>query len=117
MKITNSTHATILRLLRKTSNKQDVAIWDSIAKQLEKSKHKRLTVNISRVNRHSKDGDTIIVPGKVLGSGKLDHKISIAAFAFSKVAREKLESGGGECLTIQTLIKSHPTGSGLKIIG
>jgi len=31
----------------------------------------------------------ILVPGKVLGNGSLDHKVKVAAMSFSKSAEEK----------------------------
>ena len=88
-KITSPEYMHVISTLRKASNISNVAIWDIVAETLEKSKHRRLAVNISRVNRNSGEGETILVPGKVLGAGKLDHKVSIAAVDFSKEAKEK----------------------------
>ena len=107
----------IIRILRKKSNETEAKIWRAVAEKLEKSKHRRLSVNISHINRHSCDGETVIVPGKVLGAGTLDHKIYVAAFNFSKMAKEKIERVDGECLTIQTLVQRNPKGTGIKIIG
>jgi len=47
----------------------------------------------------------VIVPGKVLGDGEMDHKITIAALSFSQQAREKLK----ECkiVSIEELAKSN----------
>lgn len=117
MKITSPEYMRVISILRKASNDADAAIWDAVAEKLEKSKHKRFAVNISRVNRASGDSETIIVPGKVLGAGRLDHKISVAAFDFSEEAKAKIEKAGGECLTIQTLVQRNSKGSGVKIIG
>jgi len=116
-KTTSPEYVKIIRTLRRKSNETGVAIWDAVAEKLGKSKHRRVSVNISRVNRYSTNGETVVVPGKVLGAGNLDHRISIAAFDFSKEAKEKIERAGGECLTIQTLIQRNPKGSGVKMIG
>ncbi|MDQ1279103.1 MAG: large subunit ribosomal protein L18e [Thermoproteota archaeon] len=116
-KITSPEYMRVISTLRKASNSANVVIWDVVAETLEKSKHRRLAINVSRVNRNSEEGETILVPGKVLGSGSLDHKISIAAVDFSEEAKEKIEKAGGECLTIQTLIQRNSKGSGVKIIG
>jgi len=40
-------------------------------------------------------------PVKVLGDGQLKKKIKISAHAFSKVAKEKIESNGGEIKVIE----------------
>jgi large subunit ribosomal protein L18e len=106
-----------LRLLRKKSREEDANIWKAVAGKLGTSKHKRVSINLNHMNRYSVEGDTIIVPGKVLGAGDLDHKLSIAAFNFTKQAKEKIEKAGGECLTIQALVDRNPKGSNIKIIG
>jgi len=117
LKTTNPEHIKILRLLRKTSNDAEANVWKTVAEKLEAPKHKRVSVNISRMNRYSSDGETVVVPGKVLGAGSLDHKLSVAAFSFSKLAKEKIESAGGECLTIQAILDKNPQGAGVKVIG
>jgi large subunit ribosomal protein L18e len=106
----------IIRLLRKKSNETGEALWISLAKKFEKSKHARISVNLSRINRHTSENEKVVVPGKVLGSGTLDHKIHIAAFSFSKEARRKIEQIGGVCLTIPFLVEQTMNGSGIKII-
>ncbi|MBS3090624.1 50S ribosomal protein L18e [Candidatus Pacearchaeota archaeon] len=63
-----------------------------IANLLAASKRKRIIVNIDRLSRETKQGDKIIVPGKVLGKGSIQHNIIIAAFSFSQEAIKKLKS-------------------------
>jgi large subunit ribosomal protein L18e len=116
-KTTNLQLIKIIRTLRRTSNDTGVKIWDAVAEKLEKPKHRRVSVNISRINRHSSNDETIVIPGKVLGTGKLNHKVSIAAFTFSKQAKKKIEKAGGKCLTFQKLIQLNPKGSNIKIVG
>ena len=55
---------------------------------------KRKAVTTLKINKTTKAGDNIIVPRKVLFSGKLDHKISIAALEYSASARKHLEESG-----------------------
>ena len=43
----------------------------------------RKTVNLYKINKYSEEGDNIIVPGKVLGEGQMDHKINITAMEYS----------------------------------
>ena len=105
-----------LNFLRKSANKYDAPIWKRVRELLQNSKRRRVAVNISRINRYTVDGDTVIVPGKVLGSGFIDHKVTIGAFAYSMVAREKLRNAGCSILNIEELVKKYPKGSGVKII-
>ncbi len=58
-----------------------------------------------------------MVPGKVLGAGKIDHPINVAAFAFSDQARLKILKAKGKCLSILELMKKNPKGANVKIIG
>ena len=105
------------QFLKAKTREFDAPIWRTLAEKLEKSKHSRCTVNLSRINRYTKDGQTVAVPGKVLGAGTLDHKVSVAAFSFSEEAKRKVEAAGGECLTLTALVEKNSKGKDLKIIG
>jgi len=59
----------------------------------------------------------VVVPGKVLGAGKIDHPINVGAFAFSERARSKILKAKGKCLSISDLMKKNPKGANVKIIG
>lgn len=116
-KPTNPELLKLMILLRKTSNEYNAKIWKAIARQLLKPRRKRREVNISKIARYTNPNDTVVVPGKVLGSGVLNHKVTVAAFAFSAKAREKINGAGGKCITIEELIQMNPKGSGVKILG
>lgn len=106
-----------IRLLKKASKENKVKIWKDVAERLEKPSRQRIIVNVSRINRHIKDGDIVLVPGKVLGAGKIDHRVTVAALSFSKLAYEKIVSAGGKCVHILDLLSLNPKGSNIKIIG
>ncbi|WP_297523544.1 50S ribosomal protein L18e [Thermococcus sp.] len=106
----------LIRYLRKKSNEEGVKIWRDIAWRLERPRRQRAEVNLSRINRHTKEGDTVIVPGSVLGAGKLEHKVTVAAWKFSETAKRKIVEAGGEALTIEEFIERNPRGSGVIIM-
>ncbi|NJF25343.1 50S ribosomal protein L18e [Thermococcus sp. Bubb.Bath] len=106
----------LIRYLRKKSNEEEVKVWKDIAWRLEGPRRQRAEVNISKINRYTKDGDTVIVPGSVLGAGKLEHKVVVAAWKVSEAARKKIVEAGGEVLTIEELIERNPKGSGVIIM-
>lgn len=114
---TNPNLVEVIRLLKKQSNTTGAAIWDALAKHLASSKHRRVALNLSRINRHTREGATVAVPGRVLGSGVLDHAVTVAALAFSAAARRKIEQAGGRCIPLRQLMQTHPTGSGVRLIG
>ena len=107
----------VIRLLKGKAAESESPIWVTLAEKLGKSKHKRCAVNVSRINRYTENGDTVTVPGKVLGSGELDHKVSVAAFQFSEEAKKKIEAAGGKCMTFSDLCKQNHKNENLKIIG
>lgn len=106
----------IIRKLRRVSRESGSAIWDDLADRLSHSNRTRAEVNISRLNRYTDDGDTVIVPGKVLGSGRLDHSLSVAAFNFSARSQERIQNAGGKTLSIEDLLDENPEGKGVTIM-
>jgi large subunit ribosomal protein L18e len=107
----------LIEELRKTATVQDAPIWKRIAFELSRPTRERRIVNLSRINRFCVDNETIIVPGKVLGSGVLERKITIAAFDFSDTAREQIKNRNGNTLTISELLRQNPQGKNVKILG
>lgn len=106
----------LIENLRKKSFELNTPIWKTIAEKLEKPTRQRIEVNLSDIERNSKEGDIIIVPGKVLASGNLTKKITIAAWKFSAQAIEKIKKSKSKALTIEELLEKNPKGSGIKII-
>jgi len=117
VKSTNPELLNTIRLLRKKSAETEANIWRDVAKRLAASRRRRVAVNLSRLNRYTKAKETVIVPGKVLGAGRLDHPINIAAFTFSEQAKAKILKAKGKCLSIQELMKKNPKGTNVKIMG
>ena len=103
--------------LKKRSNEQSVNLWKRIALDLEKPTRQRRVVNLSRINRHTKENEIIIVPGKVLGTGMLNHKLTISAYQFSEQAKNKLEKTGTQIVPLLELSKEKPNGKKIRIIG
>ena len=110
---TNNLLLELVTDLKKTSTSKKAKIWKVVAEELLKPTRQMREVNIDKINRLTKDNEVIVVPGKVLGTGNLDHKVTVSAFNFSESARKKLSN----TLSIQELLKKNPKGSGVRIIG
>jgi large subunit ribosomal protein L18e len=117
VKTTNLELIELIRFLKKQGRENKADIWRDIAERLAKPKRKRIAVNISRLNRYTQKNEMIAVPGKVLGTGEIQHAVTVAAFAFSENAKEKIKARRGKCLSFFDLIKKNPKGSKIKIIG
>jgi large subunit ribosomal protein L18e len=116
-KPTNPELLDVARTLRKQSRESNVAIWRDIAEHLVKSRRRRLTVNLSRLDRYTSRNETVAVPGKVLASGEITHPLTVAAFNFSGKAQEKIKAAKGKCVSFADLAKKNPKGSNIKILG
>ena len=114
---TNPILMNLIQELKKNSNEQSINLWKRIANDLEKPTRQRRVVNLSSISRHTKENEIIVVPGKVLGSGDLEHKVTISAFQFSDGAKEKLEKAGAKIVPLLELSKENPSGKGIRIIG
>lgn len=105
-----------IRELRKAANQNNAAVWDYVADLLERPRRLRYAVNLSKINRYSRPGEVVVVPGKVLGAGSVDHAVTVAALGFSEQAVEKIRAAGGRVVHILQLVRENPRGSGVRII-
>jgi large subunit ribosomal protein L18e len=120
MRETKSTNPEIIKLIRylkKQSREQEADIWHDVAAGLSKPSRQRIAVNLSRINRYTEKSDVVVVPGKVLASGMLDHAVTVAAFDASARAKAKLAAAKAKYLSISELVEQNPKGSNVKIIG
>ncbi|MHB1932731.1 MAG: 50S ribosomal protein L18e [Thermoplasmata archaeon] len=104
-----------LHELRVAARSHHAPIWDSVADRLERARHQTTPVNVGHLDRLVDADSTVVVPGKLLADGSLSKPVTVAAFAFSAEAREKIHSAGGKALTISDLVKAHPKGQGVRI--
>jgi large subunit ribosomal protein L18e len=114
---TNQDLSDLIQTLKKESIEKNVNIWKRIAFDLEKPTRKRRIVNLARLNRFTKDGEVVVVPGKLLGAGMIGHKVDVAAYSFSDSARQQIEKFKGKCISIRDLLKANPKGEKIRIIG
>ncbi len=116
----NKTNPILLRLiqdLKKQSNEKDVGIWKDIALRLEKSSKNWPVVNLDRISSYVHDKEIALIPGKVLSSGNLTKKVTIAAWSFSEKSYDKIKKAGGKTISIDELMKNNPKGENIRILG
>ena len=98
----NASLAKLIAALQKDKK----AFWKRVGEILAKPKRQRVAINISKIETYASDGKIVVVPGKVLGEGDLTKAVAIAAFSFSKSAKESITKAGGKALTIDEAHKS-----------
>jgi large subunit ribosomal protein L18e len=106
----------LIRFLKKQSREKDAAVWLDVAEHLSKPSRQRIAVNLSRINRHTQKGNTIVVPGKILATGTLNHAVTVAAFSASDKAQEKMKAARAKYISIPELVEKNPKGSNITII-
>ena len=102
--------------LRKKAHTEQSNFWLRIAKDLQKPSRARVIVNLSKINRIASEGETVIVPGKVLAAGELEKNITIIAYQFSGNAKKKI-AGKGNAMDLNELAKSGIKGQKIRIMG
>lgn len=90
--------------------------WLEVAGILSSPRRNKIALNLDEIDKESKEGDTIVVPGKVLGEGEISKKLRIAALSFSQEARRKLKDKKAEIMTILEEIKQNPKAQGVKLM-
>jgi large subunit ribosomal protein L18e len=100
----------VLLSLIETLGRDKKPIWKRVIKELSRPRRQRVQVNLSKLEAYGNEGGTVLVPGKVLGSGSLSKKLTVAAFSFSDTARKLIADAGGKAVSIESLYKSNPGG-------
>ena len=114
---TNPQLRSLIQELKQKAYRDNINLWERIAVDLEKPTRQKRIVNLSRINRYTEKDDVVIVPGKVLSSGNIEHPLTIAAWRYSDGAIQKLQNIKARVLTISELLKENPQGEKIKIIG
>lgn len=114
---TNPLLVALIQELKAASREHGAALWRDLAERLSRPRKGWAEVNLSRLERHATEGETVVVPGKLLGTGSLSKPLTVAAYQASQTAREKVEAAGGEVLSLREVVERTPSGSDIRILG
>jgi large subunit ribosomal protein L18e len=90
--------------------------WFRVAEILSRPRRSSFEINLSELDKLAKEGETIVVPGKILSAGELNKKIKIVAVKFSEKAKEKILKSKGEIIFMNDEIKKNPDAKGVRIL-
>jgi len=107
----------LIAAVERIAKKEDSGLWSIVAEELSRVRKNRREVNVYKINKYTATGDVVVVPGKVLGDGVLEHKVVVGAFKFTEGAKQKIKAAGGETVSILDLVKTNPSGSKIKLMG
>ncbi len=100
--------------LYKLSKDKKKEVYAVVAKSLQSPTRKIAGVNLLKLQKssHVVDGDIVVTPGKLLGVGTLDKKITIYANGFSESTKAKFKN----VKLLSDLIKDNVDYKKIKII-
>jgi large subunit ribosomal protein L18e len=90
--------------------------WNLVAFRLSGPTRKHAAFNLNQIDTLTKEGDTVIVPGKVLGVGQLHKKITICALSYSESVKQKLKNAKIAIHSIEDEIRSNPKANGVVVL-
>lgn len=115
---TGPTNHQLQLLLKELETKARVSpFWKRIMHDLQKPTRQRRIVNVYKIEKFAREGETVVVPGKVLSMGDLNKKVTVAALTFSEEASRKIHEAKGTVLSIQELLQKNPEAKKVRILG
>ena len=90
--------------------------WLQLARIISGPKRNYLNINLKEIDAKTSEGDTVIIPGKVLGTGDLSKRIKVCALYFSDSAKDKLTKNKSQMCKIIDEIKKNQKAEGVKIL-
>ncbi len=113
---TNPLLSAFIQELKARGHTERIGFLNELADRLAGPERIRPEVNVGKIERLSAEGETVVVPGKVLSSGELTKKVNVAALNFSAGAEEKILKAGGKAMDLKELVEKNPAGKGMKIL-
>ena len=113
---TNPNLVVLIQHLKDASRTNEAPVWRDIALRLEGPARNWAEVNVGKLNRFASENETVVVPGKLLGAGEIEKKVTVAAYRSSGQAKDKIEKAGGRNMSIEELVATNPKGSKVRIM-
>ncbi len=115
MSKTNPRLSSLIADLKSAARDGGGDVWRDVADRLEKPRRTHAEVNLGRIERYAREDETVVVPGKVLGSGALRKEVTVAAVDFSGTAETKIGQAG-ETKRLEQALEDNPDGTDVRVI-
>ena len=90
--------------------------WLEVASILSSPRRESIDLNLGQIDFLAKEGDVVVIPGKVLSQGEIKKKIRVVAYKFSEKAKEKLLKEKIQISSIMDEIKKNPEAKGVRVL-
>ncbi len=107
----------LIERLDRAGIEKKAPVWRAVARGLNRPNRRGYKMGLYRLDKLTKDKESVVVPGAVLGTGSMKKALTVAALRFTPSAREKIEAAGGKCLGIAEMLEKNPKGSKVRIMG
>ena len=115
MSKTNPRLSSLIADLKSAARTSGGDVWNDVAERLEKPRRTHAEVNLGRIERYAREDETVVVPGKVLGSGVLQKDVTVAAVDFSGTAETKIQQVG-DTMKLEQALEQNPEGANVRVI-
>jgi large subunit ribosomal protein L18e len=115
MSKTNPRLNSLIADLKSAARNSEGDVWSDVAERLEKPRRTHAEVNLGRIERYAQEDETVVVPGKVLGSGVLQKDVTVAAVDFSGTAETKIDQVG-DTMHLEQALEQNPEGTNVRVI-
>ncbi len=80
----------------------------AVAGLLSTTSKNQIEVNVEKIEKEASAEGGILIPGKVLGDGRLSKKTRVVALSATKNAIEKIKAAKGEFVSLKKEIEKNP---------
>jgi len=101
-KPTGSSNPNIKEIIDMLRSKR-VKLYSKLADYI--SGRPRNGVNLSKIDRVSKKNESVVVPLKVLGGGKITKPVMVYSIKFSHSAAKKIIAANGKCMSLKEMVE------------
>lgn len=106
----------IVQNLTELSRNNSSDLWRDVAKRINGGRRRYASLNLGKIDRHSNEGDVLVVPGTILGAGNITKKMTLASLHISRKALEKVQAAGCTYKSISELSEENPKGTNIRIM-
>lgn len=104
-----------LRLLNQL-RKAKRPLWTRVREILLQPKRREAQVNLYKLDKLTNPNDTVVVPGKVLGIGKLMHPLTLAYVDASANAIAGLKESKSNAMPLSLFLEKNADAKNVKIV-
>ncbi len=102
----------LLNALRKAKR----PVWSDVAERLRKPRRVRAEITLSRLDKVTTENALVVVPGRIVSTGTVSHKMTVGYLAATKTALVRLKQAGVTALPLPQFLQKHAQDKGIKIV-